>query len=70
MGIKLGSIITAILFLFIAKISLEAGMDTQNPAKAAASAVPGPIGRTPASLSSIDEGYAEHIKGPQKAKTH
>lgn len=70
MGIKLGSIITVILFLFIAKISLEAGMETKNPSQTAATIVPGPVGRAPASLSSIDEGYAEHIKGPQKAKSH
>ena len=56
MGIKFGSIILTILFLFIAKISFEATTDSSS------------AGRAPASVSaanSIDEDYALHMHGPK-----
>ena len=59
MGIKFGSVILTILFLFIAKISFEATTDS-----AAQQA-----NRTPASVSavnSIDEDYAIHMHGQFK----
>jgi len=69
MGIKLGSVITAILFLFIAKISFEASMDIgATPQVGAAQAQS--VGRSPASVTSIDEGYAQHVNGPQKTEKH
>lgn len=66
MGIKLGSVITAILFLFIAKISFEASMDLGSTPQTAASPIA--AARAPASSTSIDEGYSEHVNGPQKKK--
>ncbi len=54
MGIKFGSVILTILFLFIAKISFEASTDTVNS------------GRSPASVSavnSVDEDYKIHMQG-------
>ena len=57
MGIKFGSIILTILFLFIAKISFEATID-----------VPSTAGRSPASVNaanSIDDDYALHMQGPK-----
>lgn len=65
MGIKLGSVITAIVFLFIAKISFEASMDLGSTPQVGATA--SSVGRSPASTNSIDEGYAQHINGPQKS---
>ena len=59
MGIKFGSVILTILFLFIAKISFEATTDS--------AATPN---RTPASVSavnSVDEDYNIHMQG-QHAK--
>ncbi len=56
MGIKFGSIILTILFLFIAKISFEASTDSVT------------TGRAPASVSAanyIDADYAIHMQGPQ-----
>lgn len=69
MGIKLGSVITAILFLFIAKISFEASLDLGAAPQVGTTIAPS-VGRSPASLSSIDEGYAEHVNGPQKSDKH
>jgi len=57
MGIKFGSIILTILFLFVAKISFEATTDTASPAGQS---------RGPASVSSansIDHDYAVHMQG-------
>jgi hypothetical protein len=59
MGIKFGSIIMTILFLFIAKISFEASTDAK-PA-AARSTVGATVGRAPASINSIDEDYRAHM---------
>ena len=66
MGIKLGSVITAIIFLFIAKISFEASMDLGSTPQVGATTASSSVGRSPASINSIDEGYAQHINGPQK----
>ncbi len=56
MGIKFGSVILTILFLFIAKISFEATTDFGKATD----------GRAPASVSavnSIDHDYNVHMKG-------
>lgn len=55
MGIKFGSVIVTILFLFIAKISFEVSSGTVNASE-----------RAPASISSansIDQDYNMHMKG-------
>lgn len=67
MGIKFGSVIVAIIFLFIVKISFEASLDTN--ANLPKSLVPAPS-RAPASISSIDEGYADYMRGPAKTVHH
>ena len=54
MGIKFGSVILTILFLFIAKISFEATTDTASPARGPASI---------SSSNSIDHDYAVHMQG-------
>jgi len=54
MGIKFGSVILTILFLFIAKISFEATTDTAAPSRAPASI---------SSANSIDDDYAAHMNG-------
>jgi hypothetical protein len=60
MGIKFGSVILTILFLFIAKISFEVTSGDLNAAE-----------RTPAnisSVSSIDDDYAIHMHGIKRAR--
>ncbi len=55
MGIKFGSVIITILFLFIAKISFEVTSGTVDAAE-----------RSPASVTranSIDQDYNMHMKG-------
>lgn len=54
MGIKFGSVIITILFLFIAKISFEATTDTASPSRGPASI---------SSANSIDADYAAHMNG-------
>ena len=59
MGIKFGSVILTILFLFIAKISFEATTDMGNSG----------TDRAPASVSSvnsIDQDYQIHMQGQYK----
>jgi len=74
MGIKLGSVIVTILFLFIAKISFEATIgaekSAQNPNGSTVQTYNATPNRSPASIQSIDEGYAAHINGPQKTERH
>jgi hypothetical protein len=58
MGIKFGSVILTILFLFVAKISFEATTDSLS--------TPANNNRTPASIgqaNSIDHDYAVHMQG-------
>lgn len=59
MGIKFGSLIITILFLFIAKISFEASTDVKPVA--AQSSANATVGRSPASINSIDEDYRAHM---------
>lgn len=66
MGIKLGSVVTAIIFLFIAKISLEASMDVKGGPQLTTTSN-SPIDRSPASVKSIDDGYAAHVNGLEKS---
>ena len=54
MGIKFGSVILTILFLFIAKISFEASTDSASPSRGPASI---------SSANSIDADYALHMQG-------
>jgi hypothetical protein len=62
MGIKFGSVILTILFLFIAKISFEATTDMGKTS----------VDRAPASVSSveavnsIDDDYQIHMQGQYK----
>lgn len=65
MGIKLGSVILTILFLFIAKISFEATMNSDAPAPTTYAGAT-TASRGPASVDSIDEGYAAYMNGPQQ----
>lgn len=62
MGIKFGSVILTILFLFIAKISFEAttdmGKTSPDRAPASVSAVN--------SVNSIDQDYQIHMQGQYK----
>ncbi|MFP5457282.1 MAG: hypothetical protein ACLGG7_00990 [Bacteriovoracia bacterium] len=59
MGIKFGSVILTILFLFIAKISFEA---TTDMGRATADRAPASVTSVNAS---IDQDYAIHMNGPQ-----
>jgi hypothetical protein len=54
MGIKFGSVILTILFLFIAKISFEASTGTVNSERAPASV---------RGANSVDEDYKIHMQG-------
>ncbi len=61
MGIKLGSVVFAIVALFLVKITFETSLDTNTQAPQTTSA-----SRAPASVDSIDEGYAIHMRGGGK----
>lgn len=55
MGIKFGSVIVTILFLFIAKISFEVSSGTVNASERAPASI--------TSANSIDQDYNMHMKG-------
>ncbi len=65
MGIKLGSVVMMILFLFIAKISFEASVAVRP---VAGHSVVTTAGRAPASIQSIDESYQTHVSGSGSAR--
>ena len=69
MGIKLGSVILTILFLFVAKISFEATMMNNDTPAPSAYASTTSASRGPASVSSIDDGYEAYMNGPQLEET-